>query len=496
MIELLLISIVLEWMVYFFPVAWRARRYLVGLPLALCGFATVGLVIERNGPLVFLAAIISVFRIFNHLRIAEGRMHQEYLLRVTRQTGIGLGIVQGILLGLIFAADFLWAEIMYPLIVVQLVCALLVLLVTARNLIKTKYRPEQQHYSDKELPTVTVAIPARNETADMEACLQSVLASDYPKLEVIVLDDCSQDKTADIIKSFAHDGVRFVRGYEPDKYWLPKNQAYDKLADEANGQMILFCGVDVRFGVSAIRSLVTTSLSRNKDMISVMPYRPSGRLSEAFIQPMRYWWELALPRRQFNRPPVLSTCWLIRRKTLQKLGGLEAVRRSIIPEGYFAREIIKTDGYSFVRSGRGLDIRTQKSPPEQLQTAIRMRYPQVHRRPELVLLVSLAEILLLLAPFGILASAVWTGFDAVRLVAAMTCLCLVAVHVMIMQASSPASTWLALVNLPVAVMVELILGYTSMIKYEFSTVTWKDRNICIPVMHVYPRLPPADGSGL
>jgi hypothetical protein len=36
---------------------------------------------------------------------------------------------------------------------------------------------------------------------------------------------------------------------------------------------------------------------------------------------------------------------------------------------------------------------------------------------------------------------------------------------------------------------ELVLGLTSMFKYEFSTVIWKDRNICIPVMHVIPKLP-------
>jgi len=71
---------------------------------------------------------------------------------------------------------------------------------------------------------------------------------DYPKLEIIVLDDCSQNKhTPEIIRSFAHDGVRFIQGEHPKPTWLAKNQAYDRLAQESSGEFILFCGVDVRF---------------------------------------------------------------------------------------------------------------------------------------------------------------------------------------------------------------------------------------------------------
>src|SRR5690606_4941791 len=102
---------------------------------------------------------------------------------------------------------------------------------------------------------------------------------------------------------------------------------------EATGELILFCGVDVRLGPHAIRALTTTLLSRKKSMISVMPLRFYSKLNEAFIQPMRYWWELVPPRKLVNRPPVLSTCWLVARKQLAKAGGFAAVSHSIIPEG-------------------------------------------------------------------------------------------------------------------------------------------------------------------
>ena len=51
------------------------------------------------------------------------------------------------------------------------------------------------------------------------------IASDYPKLEIIVLDDCSQDRTAEIIRNFAHDGVRFIQSEDNKDNWLDKNKA-------------------------------------------------------------------------------------------------------------------------------------------------------------------------------------------------------------------------------------------------------------------------------
>jgi cellulose synthase/poly-beta-1,6-N-acetylglucosamine synthase-like glycosyltransferase len=76
-----------------------------------------------------------------------------------------------------------------------------------------------------ELPSVSVCIPARNEMHVMTECLESVLASTYPKLEVIVLDDRSEDTTSTLVKAFARDGVRFVEGKKLPPGWLGKNYA-------------------------------------------------------------------------------------------------------------------------------------------------------------------------------------------------------------------------------------------------------------------------------
>jgi glycosyltransferase involved in cell wall biosynthesis len=59
---------------------------------------------------------------------------------------------------------------------------------------------------------ITVIIPARNEEDNITACLQSILAQDYPKnlFEVIVVDDHSTDGTAEQVRSFTSENIRLI----------------------------------------------------------------------------------------------------------------------------------------------------------------------------------------------------------------------------------------------------------------------------------------------
>lgn len=488
----MIIPILLEWLVYLLPPFWKVRRAAILLPMALTVYGTVLFYIEEKNVWCVFVAVVSLFRVINHLRIVKNRMHEAYLRRTAMRTGFVLGAAQITLAvaAVNFAPSF--SDSLRVLVAAQIVIAAVLLLVAVSNIRKTKHRPALENYADKELPTVTIAIPARNETRDLEDCLRSIIANNYPKFEVLVLDDCSHDRTPEIIKQFAQDGVRFIQGDEPKEHWLAKNQAYDKLAEEATGEILVFCGVDVRFGPETIRSLITTLLAKKKDMLSVLPRRMSSDVLAAFIQPLRYWWELAIPRKLLNRPSVLSTCWVIRRKTLEKLGGFDAVQHTILPEGYFAREVVKSNGYSFIRADDVLDVQTRKGLPEQRDTAVRMRYPQLRRRLEWVTLLVTGELLFFAGPFAVAASALWAGFGTVQLAALTASVLLVVTHVSIVQVSNPANVLVAAVNLPIVIATELFLGLSSMFKYEFSTVDWKGRNVCEPVMHVIPRLPSLD----
>ncbi len=474
---------------------WPVRKLLAGACVVLTAFASGALVILKPNVFSVVIAIISLYRVFNYIRIAQGRMHERYLHHATRRTGMVLVVTQ-IIVALYWLAwhayepitSIVWMFVAGG----QLTVAIVLLASTVRRLERTRWPLKTAHLSNDDLPTITVAIPARNETEDLQACLDSLVACDYPKLEILVLDDCSQTKrTPEIIRGYAHDGVRFIKGSEPSETWLPKNQAYDRLASEASGSYIVFCGVDIRFGQTSLRQLVELLTSKNKQMMSILPYRSdSVQHQNALTQAMRYFWELVPPRRLFNRPPVLSSCWIISKQALAKAGGFQAISRAIVPEAYFARQLIATDAYSFMRAGLPAGIESVKSLQLQRETAVRTRYPQLHRRPENVLVAAVAVLTFLLGPFVLTVAGYWVAIGiGAWLLACMAAVLLTVTFWLVRTATRTGNSLFGIFGMPLGALYDLGLLHYSMWQYEFSTVEWKGRNVCVPAMHVIPHLP-------
>jgi hypothetical protein len=489
-------GLLLELAFEYVPFLWRARRVLALVAMLLTAFASGMLASYCCNVATVLFLTVSLYRVFNMLRVGESRMHEAYLKRALRRTSRALAFLQLLLVAGWWgwhqaAASPVW--LWTALGALQVSAAAIFLWSLTRTLKHTHWPGSITPMADTELPTVTVAVPARNETEDLEACLRSLLASDYPKLEIIVLDDCSQTKrTSEIIRGFAHDGVRFVQGAEPSDTWLPKTQAYARLADEASGAYILFCGVDVRFGTQTLRQLMAHVHAKNKEMVSILPLRPEAAGS-ALTQALRYWWELVPPRRQFQRPPVLSTCWIIDRKALEHAGGFEAVARAITPEAYFAREAASHDAYGFLRANAGSGLTSLKTKQQQRDTAIRISYPQLHRRPENVAVLALFELGFLVLPFALVIVGLSLGMGWLAWALAVLASVLLALtYRMLTKFTRTAGQLSGGLGLPVAMLYNIVLVHASMWQYEFSVVEWKGRNICIPAMHVIPHLPKID----
>ncbi len=196
-----------------------------------------------------------------------------------------------------------------------------------------------------------------------------------------------------------------------------------------------------------------------------------------------------MPRRIFKRPPVLSSCWLITAELLAKAGGFEAVARSVTPEAHFARQSVVSDGYSFIRGDATLGIYSTKAASEQYATTVRMRYPQLHRRLELIVLTALFEFVCMLGPFiGFIISWV-AGSVAYAFLYAVICLCIAITYYLVAVTTKLNNAAWAWLIMPVAFAVDIYMLHVSCLKYEFSSVEWKGRNVCIPVMQVVQKLP-------
>ena len=86
-------------------------------------------------------------------------------------------------------------------------------------------------------PLISVLVPARNEEANIAACLESLRRQDYPNYEILVLDDSSTDRTAAIVESIAavDRRVRLLHGDPLPEGWAGKPFACHQLAAQARG---------------------------------------------------------------------------------------------------------------------------------------------------------------------------------------------------------------------------------------------------------------------
>jgi cellulose synthase/poly-beta-1,6-N-acetylglucosamine synthase-like glycosyltransferase len=97
----------------------------------------------------------------------------------------------------------------------------------------------------------TIVIPARNEADNIKACVDSILAQDYPfdSYEIIVVDDFSEDDTAAIVKSIGlnHSNVHLLSladYYKPEEMNSFKKKAIEKAVSHAKGDWIVTTDAD------------------------------------------------------------------------------------------------------------------------------------------------------------------------------------------------------------------------------------------------------------
>ena len=479
-------TIPLELLVWL-PISWRWRKN-YGLVALVVTAVLSGLAVGVYPSLwTGIILVISGYRLFNLQRSRVSKVYPVYLYKTTLRTALLLMVAQ-LVIALLLLINLSGNVVEMGIAVFQLLLGIVLLCSTIRHIRTTRTPIISSAVTDHDLPTLTVAIPARNETVELERCLQSLLANDYPKLEILVLDDCSQvARTPEIIRSFAHDGVRFIAGEEPPASWLAKNYAYEQLSREANGELLLFCGVDIVFEPTTLRTLVLTLQQKHKSMLSVLPQNTSMHDTRArLLQPMRYAWELALPRRFFDRPPVLSSCWLITADLLKRAGGFKSVSHSVVPESFFAKAAIPHDGYSFIRSSQ---VTSDKAGADQLDTAIRTRYPQLHRRPELVAVVTFIEVLGLMGSPIFFIAALFSAQWLILLLSGLASLAVGCGYALLLRAMYHQRVLKSLALYLLAVLYDVYVQHVSMEKYEFGEVLWKGRNICLPVMQVTASLP-------
>jgi cellulose synthase/poly-beta-1,6-N-acetylglucosamine synthase-like glycosyltransferase len=125
--------------------------------------------------------------------------------------------------------------------------------------------------SDAECPRISLIFAARDEEEKLPAALATLAAIDYPNLEIIAVNDRSQDSTKRLLDEFArkHDRFRAVHVSSLPPGWLGKPHALQRGYESSTGEWILFTDADVRFAPDVLRRAVTLIRARNLDHLTL-----------------------------------------------------------------------------------------------------------------------------------------------------------------------------------------------------------------------------------
>lgn len=198
---------------------------------------------------------------------------------------------------------------------------------------------------------VSVIIPARNEEANIERAVRSVILQ-AGVLEILVVDDQSQDHTGGILTRLAKEfpWLKTIRIESLPAGWLGKNYALATGARAARGDWLLFTDADTEHHSGSLEALLDRAMAEEADLLSISPAQKTTRWWEKAVIPMVYARLAGLYRFDEVSDPLSPAAaangqyLLIRRETYQRVGGHEAVRGEILEDVELARRVKASGG--------------------------------------------------------------------------------------------------------------------------------------------------------
>jgi len=240
--------------------------------------------------------------------------------------------------------------------------------------------PEWNPPPDAALPSLTIVVPARNEEAEIEPALRSLLQLNYPRFEVVALNDRSTDQTGAIMERIAAEPaaqgrmrVIHVRDLPPG--WLGKvhamwlgsqrdaaqeNAARGNAVRQAQSEWLLFTDADCVFQTDCLRRAIHYAITTATDHLVLFPTAHMKTLGErmmiGFPQVMAGFamrpWKVRDPK---SRDYIgVGAFNLIRRPAYKAIGTYEALRLEVVDDIKLGESIKKAGLRQDVVFGRDL----------------------------------------------------------------------------------------------------------------------------------------------
>jgi chlorobactene glucosyltransferase len=199
---------------------------------------------------------------------------------------------------------------------------------------------------------ISVIIPARNEEQDLEKSLASVLQQEGVRLEVIVVNDHSDDRTGEVADAVASqdDRVRVIHNPPLKPGWLGKCNAMEHARLLAKGDYILLTDADIMHHQRSFASAVAHMQNRGLDFFSICPtiecvsfwenvFIPSGIAAASLL-----FWKPADQSGQKDQVGATGALMLSKREMLESIGGLDSIKGEMLDDVSLAWRIHESGG--------------------------------------------------------------------------------------------------------------------------------------------------------
>ena len=216
---------------------------------------------------------------------------------------------------------------------------------------------DAQPLADADCPSVSILFTARDEEKKLPQALATLLALDYPRYEVIAVNDRSTDATARILDEAAsrHPRLKVIHIPELPPGWLGKPHGLQRAYEASSGEWLIFTDADVRFAPDLLRRALAIVREKRWDhlvLLGLLELTGVGeKILAAYMAVALLWvepWQVCKPRsRRFVGAGYFM---LVRRAAYEAVGTHQRLRMEVV-EDLKLGKMVKRGGFV---SGAGI----------------------------------------------------------------------------------------------------------------------------------------------
>lgn len=187
----------------------------------------------------------------------------------------------------------------------------------------------------KEFPLVSLIFTAKDEAQDLPRTLAAFEKINYPELEIIAVNDRSQDETGNILSSWkSKHHFKFLNIEYLPEGWLGKTHALHKASQLASGKWLLLTDADVRFSPYSISHAISRIQTQRLDFLSLAPHLNSPSfMTQATMEFFNFFFVLLmkpwLSGQNKGKAIGVGSFNLISAELYRSIGGHETIRLSL-----------------------------------------------------------------------------------------------------------------------------------------------------------------------